>query len=252
MIRIRTLVFAAVGTISLAVFAQVPTHLHEIKPKFGPDAVPITKANSYVRAHDAPDYWALAPYYVPQATGSACSVASVAMMLNALRGLPGSSSERLVTQNGVLNAVDDDAWRAAVAENGDGVSFGEFETYVRRALDAYGITADVEVFRPRDDTPETLALLRRILNDNERSAEDIVLLVYDQGTLTGDAAVGHIAPLGAYDAATRRVLVMDVDRSWYVPYWSSDERLLHAMLKPDRADPEGSGLIRVRIRHHSG
>ncbi|HYH38779.1 MAG TPA: phytochelatin synthase family protein [Azospirillum sp.] len=252
MISIRTLVFAAVGTASLAVFAQVPTHLQEAKPKFGPDAIPITLANDYVRTHHAPDYWALTPYYVHQYTGSACSVASVAMMLNALRGLPNSASERLVTQRSLLEEVGDDAWKEAVAENGDGISFTDLEVYVRRALKAYGIKAEVEVFRPRDESPATLTQLRRILADNERSAEDIILLAFDQGTLTGDATVGHIAPLGAYDAASRRVLVMDVDRAWYVPYWSSDEKLLQAMLKPDRADPEGSGLIRVRVRHHSG
>jgi len=250
--RIKALVFVGVATASVAVFAQGPALMQDVKPKFGPDAIPITLANDYVRTHHAPDYWALSPYYVAQSTGSACSVASVAMMMNALRGLPGSSADRLVTQNGVLNAVGDAAWKAAVAENGEGVSFGEFEAYVRRTLDAYGVRAEVEVFRPRDDSPETLADLRRILAENERSAEDIILLAYDQGTLTGDATVGHIAPLGAYDAATRRVLVMDVDRAWYVPYWASDVKLLEAMLKPDRADPTGSGLIRVRVRHHNG
>ena len=45
---------------------------------------------------------------------------------------------------------------------------------------------------------------------------------------------------------------MDPDRQWYVPYWTGDARLLDAMLKPDRADPEGSGLIRVRARRLSG
>lgn len=227
--------------------------LDDTKPKFGPDAVPITRASDYVRHAPAPDYWALAPFYVPQSTGSACSLASVAMMLNALRGLPTLASDRLVTQRQLLDAVDDDHWRDAVAENGEGVSFTELELYVRRSLDAYGLkTAEVEVFRPRDASPETLAALRRILAENERSDGDIILLAFDQGTLTGDLGYGHIAPLGAYDAESRRVLIMDPDRNWYVPYWSSDVKLLDAMLKPDRADPEGSGLIRVRTRRVSG
>jgi Phytochelatin synthase. len=220
----------------------------ETKPKFGPDAVPVTQDRDYLRRAEAPDFWALMPYYVPQQTGSACSVASVAMMINALRGVPVPSTERLVTQNRVLNEVDDDVWKAASAENGDGVSFTDFEGYVRRTVEAFGLDADVEVFRARDTTPQTLAELRRILTENERSGRDIILLAYDQGTLTGDATVGHIAPLGAYDAEHHRVLVMDVDRQWYVPYWSSDEKLLEAMAKPDRSDPSGSGLIRVRLR----
>ena len=224
----------------------------DTKPKFGPDAVPITRASDYVRTASAPDYWALNPYYVPQATGSACSLASVTMMLNALRGLPGLAAERLITQRELLDAVGDDHWRSAVAEDGEGISFTELEVYVRRSLRAYGLSADVEVFRPRDASPRTLAELRRILTENEQSDGDIILLAFDQGTLTGDVGFGHIAPLGAYDPATRRALIMDPDRSWYVPYWTSDAKLLDAMLKPDRGDPDGSGLIRVRSRRVSG
>ena len=33
---------------------------------------------------------------------------------------------------------------------------------------------------------------------------------------------------------------------------AGEARLLDAMLKPDRADPEGSGLIRIRSRRVSG
>ncbi len=220
----------------------------ETKPKFGPDAVPMTDDRDYLRRAGAPDFWAMMPYYTAQQTGSACSVASVAMMINALRGLPPLSSNRLVTQARVLNEVDDDGWKAGTAENGDGVSFADFAGLVQRSVDAFGLDATVEVFRPKDTSPETLDELRRILDENERDDSDIILLAYDQGTLTGDATVGHIAPLGAYDAETHRVLVMDVDRLWYVPYWSSDEKLLEAMVKPDRSDPTGSGLIHVRLK----
>ncbi|WP_247893495.1 phytochelatin synthase family protein [Azospirillum endophyticum] len=242
----------AQGTNQGTVKATTQVAQEDLKPKFGPDAVPITRATDYVRSAPAPDYWALSPYYVPQTTSASCSLASVTMMLNALRGLPGLASERLVTARDVLNRLDDDHWRAATADDGEGVSFGELITYVRRSLGAYGIDADVEVWRPRDASPATLAELRRILAENERNADDIILLAFDQGTLTGDVGVGHIAPLGAYDAATGRALVMDPDRAWYVPYWTSDARLLDAMLKPDRADPDGSGLIRIRSRRVSG
>ena len=247
--RLRLLALAACAALSLQAPAQAHDQNPDTKPKFGPDAVPITQDRDYLRKSDAPDYWALSAFYVTQVTGSACSVASVAMMINALRGLPPLSTNRLITQSRVLNEVDEDAWKSATAENGEGVSFAEFQGYVRRSVEAFNLNAEVEVFRPKDTSPETLAELRRILTENERSDRDIILLAYDQGTLTGDTTVGHIAPLGAYDAATRRVLVMDVDRLWYVPYWSSDEKLLEAMVKPDRADPTGSGLVRVRLKN---
>ena len=43
-----------------------------LKPKLGPRAVTIVQSHDYLRTHEAPDYWALSPYYVPQMTGSAC------------------------------------------------------------------------------------------------------------------------------------------------------------------------------------
>ena len=211
-------------TACLAMPGQPMAQQDDRKPKFGPDAVPITRAVDYVRNAPAPDYWALAPFYVPQATSASCSLASVTMMLNALRGLPALASERLVTGKQLLDRLDDDHWRAATAEDGEGISFGELETYVRRSLAAYGIEAEIEVWRPRDASAATLAELRRLLSENERSADDIVLLAFDQGTLTGDVGLGHIAPLGAYDPVTKRALVMDPDRAWYVPYWTGDAR----------------------------
>lgn len=246
---LTTLAAVALGT---AIWVGSAQGQEESRPKFGPDSIPITRSADYLRRTDAPDYWVLSHFYVPQATGSACSLASLVMMLNALRGLPEMASDRLVTQNQLLNALDDQTFRAAVADDGEGISFTDLISYARRALDIYDIDADVEVFRPRDNSPQTLAELRRILTANERSADDIIIAAFDQGILTGDQPFGHISPIGAYDAERKRVLVMDVDRAWYVPYWASDAKLLEAMLKPDRGDPEGSGLIRIRRRHVSG
>ena len=79
----------------------------EGKPKFGPDAVPISRHENYLRAAPAPDYWKLSPFYVPQQTSSACSVASMAMTLNFIRGLPSLADQRLVTQRGLLKKVGD-------------------------------------------------------------------------------------------------------------------------------------------------
>jgi hypothetical protein len=124
---------------------------------------------------------------------------------------------------------------------------------VRASLAAYGIAADIDVLRPQDSSAATLAQVRRLLADNERSDRDIVLVYFDQGVLTGDWDGPHISPIGSYDAELRRVLIMDVDRQWYIPYWSGDEKLLAAMLRP--APPnmgvlagQTGGLIRVSLK----
>lgn len=75
-------------TLLLAGLWAEPALALEGKPKLAPEAVPITQQTEYLRTAPAPDYWMLSSFYLPQQTSSACSLASLAMALNALRGLP--------------------------------------------------------------------------------------------------------------------------------------------------------------------
>ena len=85
--------------------------------------------------------------------------------------------------------------------------------------------------RPHDGSAAALAQLKRMLIENEASDRDIVLVYFNQGVLTGDWDGPHISPIAAYDADRGEVLIMDVDRQWYIPYWSSEEALFGAMLR---------------------
>jgi hypothetical protein len=224
-----------------------------LKPRLGPNAVPVQDAPDYLHRHEAPDYWALSPYYDGQITDSACSLATVAMLVNALRGLPRAAEVGIVTQQDLLAAVGEPMWAKRTVKGGAGVTFKEFDHVIRASLAAYGIAAGIETFIPHDASAATLAQMRRLLADNERTADDIVLAYFNQGMLTGDWDGPHTSPLAAYDAAQRRVLVMDVDRRWYVPYWSPDEKLLDAMLRPAPAKEgvlagQTGGLFRVTRR----
>jgi hypothetical protein len=222
----------------------------QLKPKLGPAAISLQQSHDYLQSHRAPDYWALSPYYVPQATGSACSLAAIAMLINALRGLPAHAAEALVTQQALLDAVGSKKWAEETAERGSGVSWDEFEHYLRRSLEAFRLNAEIEVLRPHDGSAGALAQLKRMLIENEASDRDIVLVYFNQGVLTGDWDGPHISPIAAYDADRGEVLIMDVDRQWYIPYWSSDEALFGAMLRPapferGRLAGETGGLVRV-------
>ena len=241
------------GFVALLVAAASLARADDPRPKFGPDAVPIGTSHDYLRGQPAPDYWALSPYYEGQSTDSACSLAAIAMLVNALRGLPPLGTDPLVTQKGMLAAAASPDWSGETAEGGSGVTWRAFVGYVSRSLEAYGIDAEVEVLKPADNSPATLNDVRRLLAVNEESDRDIVLVYFNQGVLTGDWDGPHISPIGAYDAARRRVLIMDVDRQWYVPYWSSDEKLVEAMLRPaprtfGALAGETGGLVRVRKR----
>jgi hypothetical protein len=225
----------------------------EAKPKLGPDAVPITSDAGYLHTAPAPDYWKLSPFYVAQFTSSACSVAAVAMAVNFARGLPEDADEPIVTQSALLKKVADADWSKRGAEGGDGVTFAEFLDVLKESLMRYGIRDyALEVIRPRAADAATLSQVRAALIANEGSDRDLILMYFNQGVLTGDWNGPHISPIGAYDRSAHRALVMDVDREWYVPYWSPDQKLLDAMLKPAPADQgplagETGGLVWIKL-----
>ena len=233
-------------TLALTPLAAAVAQIHEPKPKLASAAVPLLRPDDYVRSHPAPDFWTLLAFYVPQATDAACSVASITMALNAVRGLPPFAADAIITQQRLLERVADERWTAATAQGGPGVTWAELEGYFMQGLRAYQVPAAVETWRPSDASPATLQHLRALLAGNEQSSADVVVGVFDQGVLTGDVNIGHVSPIAAYDQQNKRVLVMDVDREWYVPYWVSDELLLEAMLRPGSHDPERGGLLRIR------
>jgi hypothetical protein len=206
-----------------------------ITPKLGPDAISITAENSYLRNNPAPDYWAFSPYVKPQFTSSACSIASVTAALNGLAGLPPLAEDQILSQQGLLALTGDAEWLALSAEEGDGVKFDQLATFTRAALTATGSAKTVDVFQPKDAALDGDEMRKRLV-ENEKSADDALLVYFNQGVVTGDWDGPHIALIGAYDAQADRVLILEVDQDWYIPYWTPAPVLLAAMLKPTSAD----------------
>jgi hypothetical protein len=208
--------------------AQEPT-----QPKFGPEAVPILEETAFLREAPAPDYWTLSAFYLPQQTSSDCSAAAVTMAVNALRGLPPDAEDELISEQALVGLVGNATWSEQVAENGPGVTFEDLTSVLRASLDSVGLGhAVITAVQPAAADAEALAGLRQALTENEASADDVMLVYFNQGVITGDWDGPHISPIGAYDAERDRVLVMDVDRNWYVPYWTSTRTLLAALVKP--------------------
>jgi Phytochelatin synthase len=220
-----------------ALFVTVAQAQEAPKPKFGPEAVPIFDMIDYLQDADAPDYWTLSAFYLPQQTSSDCSAAAVTMAVNALRGLPSKADEEIVTEKALLEEVADTKWSEQVADKGPGVTFDDLTRVLRESLDANDLDdASIEAVQPKAADAGALAKLKTALAANEESEDDVMLVYFNQGVITGDWDGPHISPIGAYDAANDRVLVMDVDRTWYVPYWTSTKTLLAALVKPISAE----------------
>ena len=220
----------------LACLLPLAAQAEEALPKLGPNAVPMTEDTAYLRSAPAPDFWAFAPFVKPQVTTSACSVAAVTAAVNGLAGLPALAEDTVMTQEALLDLVGRDDWAALSAEGGDGVTFAQLEEFTAAALTARGLSHPVAAFRPSAADEATLAQVRELLAWNEQGADTAILVYFNQGVVTGDWDGPHVAPVGAYDAGTDRVLILEVDQEWYIPYWTPVPVLLEAMLKPTSAE----------------
>ncbi|OIO04937.1 MAG: hypothetical protein COX65_01125 [Elusimicrobia bacterium CG_4_10_14_0_2_um_filter_56_8] len=228
-------------------------------PAGGAVAVPITLDNAYFRNPAVPayDYWALASFYVPQETSASCSAASVSMALNALfnsRRQRGDEEENIAAEKLVAKVAGFN-WAGLVSEAGAdgrrGLTLDQLAAGAAEAGSAYG----AEGFSASSVTVNAKSALalerfRKALGENERNPDNIMLLHFTQDILTGapGGPFPHISPVGAYDEKTRRVLVFDVDRQWYEPYWALDTQVFKAMGAKTPAFGPGGYVILKNVK----
>lgn len=106
-------------------------------------------------------------------------------------------------------------------------------------LRAHGLaTTLVVVDESRDDES-----IRRELIDNLRQLGDFVIVNYRREAI-GQTGGGHISPLGAYDAGSDSVLMLDVNPSLYRWTWVTVSTLIKGMRTFDSVENRGYILIR--------
>ena len=246
--RVASIMILGIAGGSLAqTFAPPHAQAADPKPKYGAEATLLQQSHEYVQHHAAPDFWAMIPYYYAQQTGSACSVASVAMAVNAARaGQKLTADDELATQNNVLKKTGDAEWMQAVGDKGGGRTLDQLAVVTEKAFQAYGFKQAKAEAIHADDTPATHKRIHDALVANEKTAHDFILANFSQGAYTGDADAGHIAPVAAYDAKNKRVLILDPDRDWYEPYWVSEETFIKGMNTVDKGSGKTRGLVWIK------
>ena len=215
--------------------------------RFGPWLTRLADDPAYLRRAASPAYWRLAPYYVGQHNDTSCSVATAAMLVNAVRGGAAlAGPEPIVTPPALLACVADPVWTAGCGTNeGRGVSLRQLADLTRRSLAAYGVapTAVEAVPLPMAQGEGADAFLHALAAMEE--GEGLVVVNFHAGTVYGAADYGHFSPLGAYDEANARLLVLDVDRSWYEPFWVPVDVMLRGMATVSPVDGEARGFLRL-------
>jgi len=161
-------------------------------------------------------YFPLAEQFVTQSEVTFCGLASLTMCMNALRvdpmriwkdrAGPGwrwwademfatscSDSIELMKQEG----IDMDQFHLMALANGA-------QAEMRRTSDDEG--GDVGAFR------------QRLLESAQMDEQAFVVVSFDRAAL-GQTGGGHFSPIGGYHAPSDSVLVLDVARFKYPPYW---------------------------------
>ena len=226
------------------------TALDPADGKYAPWVSLLREDSGYLRTAPAPAYWALAPYYVGQYTETACSLATAVMVVNAGRAnIARSAGTKLITQTSLLETVASELWRAGVAsDDGHGVGLVQLQGLLAASFGANEIAAaDVEAVPLLRHTTEALDRFRAVLRACEAEPGRFVIANYYMAAVIGRGDYGHFSPIGAYDAARDRILILDVYRVEFEPYWVPAERLFEGMATINRADGEPRGYLTVRL-----
>lgn len=220
------------------------------RPKYAPWLTLLRDDPSHIRQSPAASYWAMAPYHIGQFTDTCCSLATAVMLVNAARGSAGlEAGDKLATQQDLLAAVNDAGWTFHCTDpDGHGASLREMAPIMERAYAHYGVAgARVEMVQVGDVVAQADGF-RAALAAMEQSPATQIALNFDGAPVYGQAEYGHFSPAASYDAARDRMLVLDVDRGWYEPYWVPVDIMLAALATLSRKDGSPRGYLKVTLK----
>jgi glutathione gamma-glutamylcysteinyltransferase len=195
---------------------------------------------------DSP-YWCLTEHFQNQSDPAFCGVTTLIMILNSLAMDPQirwRGGWRFYGSEDVLISkccISDERIRRI------GITMEEFQQLAQ----CQGMR--VEMKRP--DGIESLEAFRRDVKfANANGGEKMIRLVcsFSRSSL-GQTGDGHFSPVGAYHEHSDSVLIMDVARFKYPPYWVSLIDLYEAMVPLDEASqqPRGWFLMTAPPRHQN-
>jgi hypothetical protein len=181
----------------------------------------------------------------------ACSVACVAMLVNAARALQDPEARFApLSPPDLLNHVADERWMQAISPGGDGVTLAELASFVERSLNVCGFPdVDLDVVHIERATSDVRRQVGRTLAEVARCPNQFVIANFLHSVYTGDieADEGHFALVAGYDRLARRVLVLDPDLDDYEPYWVSEEVFVDGMATHDLSALRSRGYLSIRL-----
>lgn len=172
------------------------------------------------------DFFPLSLQFVTQQHQAFCGVASLVMVLNALR-VPAPPSEVLAPFSQFDQANFFSPATEAVRPRADLEKRGMTLTQLGALAGTFGLAASVH-----HASDSSLDAFRKEASGALADDDDFVIVNYLRKAI-GQETGGHISPLAAYDADTDSFLILDVSRYKYPPVWVRADALFAAMNTPD-------------------
>jgi len=177
-------------------------------------------------------------HFVIQFNSAACSVASVATVLNTARSLGNKVQKPApLTQTDILNAVQVVEWKDRITPSGNksrrGLPLAELGIAVENSFAQYQIPCDlietVSFVKHRFNPADEKQILKERLIAFEKSEACFIIAHFNQGIFIKSLHIPHISPVGAYHIEENKVLVLDVDREGPGPYWLSFDKFFEGL-----------------------
>lgn len=189
----------------------------------------------FAEADARADFFSLADEYVTQKSGNFCGVASAVMVLNALQ-----VRAPVEPEVGAPFFTQDNFWNErAKAVLSPSMMPGMTLDQLADLLQCHPAKA-----RAVHSSDTTLAAFRALAAKNLATPGDYIIVNYDRAGV-GQETMGHISPLGAYDAKADKFLLLDVARYKYPPVWVDAAALFAAMSTNDFVSAKTRGFVVV-------
>jgi hypothetical protein len=184
------------------------------------------------------DFFPLVSHFTTQRTTAFCGVAASVMVLDSLDVQSPAVKDwapfRAFTQENVFEA------KTPAGIDAEHVSKGGLTVEQLSALlEANGASA-APVFADASTADAFRAELKKNLDD----PKDFIVVDFNRSELKQDMGA-HWSPVAAYDEGSDRVLVLDVARMRYPPYWAKVDDLFRAMNTSDIDSGKSRGWVVV-------
>ena len=178
-----------------------------------------------MQRHWNPLKQAIWKYHVKQFHESSCSVASVVSCINALRALKKEDIDP-ISQSDILDRVTTGHWKERMSKGGyhgrRGLPLSLLGQVVKDSIAAYDLTVRAVEVVPTPKGPSAKSpihdKLKTHLKAFDHEGKGLIIAHFDQGAFIPTFNIPHISPVGAYDEASGRITVLDVDLDEDRPY----------------------------------